>query len=179
MENFDLNELSQRLAELAEVLAGKAPTKKGLQIWLETLATYPMADVLSVLTDWPRAHAKSPLPVDIVQACEELAKRRRENLARTYAEQARVPWSPADLPANSEIARCELAKIKAILTTPSPDPKAWAHKLKVREQAGEQLSIAQAELWRAALQETLTSESDEEARLERQVIQAEGSMYGQ
>jgi hypothetical protein len=32
-----------------------------------------------------------------------------------------------------------------------PDPKAWAHRLKAREQAGEHLTTIQREAWRTAL----------------------------
>jgi hypothetical protein len=32
-----------------------------------------------------------------------------------------------------------------------PDPKAWAHKLRAREDAGEELTRTQREAWRTAL----------------------------
>jgi hypothetical protein len=32
-----------------------------------------------------------------------------------------------------------------------PDPKAWAHKLRARENAGEELTRMQREAWRTAL----------------------------
>jgi hypothetical protein len=34
---------------------------------------------------------------------------------------------------------------------PKPDAKAWAYKLKAREEKGEQLSLVQKKSWREAL----------------------------
>lgn len=42
----------------------------------------------------------------------------------------------------------------AALLKAKPDPKAWAHNLKKKEQNGEKLSILQKSMWRAALRES-------------------------
>ncbi len=50
--------------------------------------------------------------------------------------------------------KTKIVKELAALLKAKPDPKAWAHSLKKREQAGEALSLIQKSMWRAALRES-------------------------
>lgn len=69
------------------------------------------------------------------------------------------------------------------------DPRAWAHKLRDREQAGEELSIAQRQMWRDALnsagpifaRELLTDGDVNEAKREaaRRVAEYQGGIHAQ
>lgn len=50
--------------------------------------------------------------------------------------------------------KAKVVKELAALLRAKPDPKAWAHSLKNKEQNGEKLSILQKSMWRAALRES-------------------------
>lgn len=41
--------------------------------------------------------------------------------------------------------------LKGLKSMGQGDPRAWAHRLRQREQAGEELSMAQLQMWRDAL----------------------------
>jgi hypothetical protein len=62
--------------------------------------------------------------------------------------------------------------ISAVITGNRPDPKAWARKLKAREEAGERLSPIQKGMWRESLQfySPIETDNETEARLEREAI---------
>lgn len=65
--------------------------------------------------------------------------------------------------------------LASVITVDRKDPKAWAKKLKAREEAGERLSPLQKGMWREALQfySPIETDSDREARLEREAIQGQ------
>lgn len=59
------------------------------------------------------------------------------------------PWTP-------ERRRAVLQRLRQTFADNAKQhPKAWAHRLKAREEAGEQLSRAQREAWRCALRISL------------------------
>jgi hypothetical protein len=78
------------------------------------------------------------------------------HLAAQAPRKAAASTLPAPPPANPERMRAELAKLKR--PDGEFDPKAWAWKLRAREQAGERLTLAQREMWRAALHVELARE---------------------
>ncbi len=53
--------------------------------------------------------------------------------------------------ANVRRLREELAKLGNALRTSTQNPKAWAHRLKAREEAGERLNDHQSKAWREVL----------------------------
>jgi hypothetical protein len=186
MQKHELPELSQRLAQLADALGGKAPSAAGLLVWGDALAECERIDVVSVLTDWPKSHAKMPLPAEVLKLARDAASVRRERAAaaeqaaeRAAAQALQKPghWQPEAgrmTPAYAAFKRA-LAELKQ---RPKPHPKAWAYRLRDREAAGENLPSVARENWRAALRENLTvseTEDEREARLEREAIQAEAS----
>lgn len=97
MQPSDLTELTMRVTQLAEALAGKSPTAGAMKVWFDALAACPLPDVLAVLTDWPKAHSKAPTPFDVLQECNKRAGIRLEREAADRAKQARDPWSPEQL----------------------------------------------------------------------------------
>lgn len=50
--------------------------------------------------------------------------------------------------------KTKVVKELAALLKAKPDPKAWAHNLKKREQQGDTLTLLQKSMWRAALRES-------------------------
>ena len=54
---------------------------------------------------------------------------------------------------SKERVMAELARIRASIK--AENPKAWAWRLRDRENAGERLTIAQRDMWRAALKSEL------------------------
>lgn len=185
MRSSDAPELQRRLSQLADALAGKAPSAAGLVVWLDALAECDASDVLAVLTDWPKSHAKMPLPAEVLKAARDVASARRERIAegeRKAADAAAkrlaqtidgASW-PGGKSAAWQAAQRAIADIRK---RPKPTGKAWAFALRDRENAGEFLYPAQRENWRAALRETartaVETEDERGARLEREAIQAE------
>src|SRR5512139_402776 len=78
MHKQELPELSQRLAQLADALGGKAPSPAGLLVWGDALAECKTDDVKATLTDWPKSNTRMPSPADVLKRCRELAAARRE-----------------------------------------------------------------------------------------------------
>ncbi len=69
MQKTDLPQLEERLKELSEALGGKPPSKAALKVWLDALTEFQTDDVWWVLTDWPKSHAKAPLPAEVLKLC--------------------------------------------------------------------------------------------------------------
>lgn len=169
MHKRELPELSQRLSQLADALGGKAPSPAGLLVWGDALSECERDDVLNALSDWPKSHAKMPVPAEMLKACRERAAARREQQAGDdlRAEKSAPGLRAAFQNADSEIARRELAKIKHILSDchpglvagsfapisgrPNADPKDWARVLRVKHESGETLSLYQIEAYKGAL----------------------------
>jgi hypothetical protein len=180
MQKHELPELSQRLAQLA-------PSAAGLLVWGDALAECERIDVVAVLTDWPKSHAKMPLPAEVLKLARDAASGRRERATaaeqaaeRAAAQALQKPghWQPEAgrmTPAYAAFKR-SLVELKQ---RPKPHPKAWAYELRDREAVGENLPSVARENWRVALRENLTispeveTEDQREARLEREAIQAE------
>jgi hypothetical protein len=187
MQKHELSELSQRLAQLADALGGKAPSAAGLLVWGDALAECERIDVVAVLTDWPKSHAKMPLPAEVLKLARESATGRRERAAsaeqtaeRDAAKALQKPghWKPEAggmTPAYAEFKR----SLDELKRRTKPTPKAWAYRLKDIEEVGVNLPPVAKENWRAALKENLRispeTEDQIEARLEREAIQAEAS----
>lgn len=182
MRPTDLPELERRLTDLADALGGRAPSKAALRVWLDTLAECTMPDVSSVLTDWPKSHAKPPLPAEVLKACRDRLSDRIERQAAVDREAGktfsvdRLKGDP-----NSPAYRAFQAALAELKRKPKPGPKDWAWRLREKEIRGEFLYPVQRENWRAALrgmpgaEMPSESEADIEARLEREAIQAEAA----
>lgn len=184
MRASDAPELQRRLSQLADALAGKAPSAAGLVVWLDALAECDASDVWSVLTDWPKSHAKMPLPAEVLKSARDVASARRERIAEgerkaadTAAKRLTQTLDGAYSAGKSSAWKAAQAAIAEIRKRPKPAGKSWAFALRDRENAGEFLYPVQRENWRAALRETakktVESEDEREARLEREAIQAE------
>lgn len=167
----DLHRLQTRLEELAAYYGKPVPPAPALRIWLDVLAGASIDDVLFVLTDWPKTNRAPPLADQVLKLAND---RRSDRLEEQSRKNARAPgFEPNAIPARSEVAATELAKIKSILQTPKPGPKQWAHKLRKREEDGEPLTPIQQSAWRAAMRFYAPSAEDYEAAQERLAIKAE------
>jgi hypothetical protein len=116
MTKHELHELANRLTQLADALNGKPPSPAGLLVWLDALGELPLATVLAVLSDWPKANSRMPVPADILK----LGRDRVSNSVEKRSERDKqTPGFSVDrLNPNSPIARAELAKIQQILKQP-------------------------------------------------------------
>lgn len=184
MRSSDAPELQRRLSQLADALAGKAPSAAGLVVWLDALAECDASDVWAVLVDWPKSHAKMPLPAEVLKIARDVASARRERIAEGERKAADVAAKRlantidgSYVGAKSAAWQAAQRAIAEIRKRPNPTGKAWAFALRDRENAGEFLYPVQRENWRAALRETartaVETEDEREARLEREAIQAE------
>jgi hypothetical protein len=162
MQKQDLAELSQRLSQLADALGGRTPSPAGLLVWLDTLA------------EAAKSHAKMPLPADVLKLSRERLSERVEKRAAENAKDNRKDWSPEELRASTEIAQRELARIRSILRRPKPSRKAWAQRLIDGQypNAGEYAkALATRQLHGSPASNPIETESEREARLEREAIQ--------
>lgn len=157
MNKSELPELSQRLAQLADALGGRAPSPAGLMVWGDALQECRTDDVKIALSDWPKKNVKMPSPADILKVCRSETSRRLEDEAEQNRRAAPTLKgalrSAADGP--TETGRAALREILSILKSPKPDPKDWARVLKVREESGETLDSHQSRMWREALREAV------------------------
>jgi len=176
----ELAELSTRLAQLADALGGRAPSAAGMLVWLDALGECRLPDILDVLRDWPKSHAKMPLPAEVLKLAREMLTSRTEAVADGYAKTARAPFSPAEFKGDPNCAeyRAFRAFYAQHIRRSKPAPKAWAERLRDREAAGEQLNHAQSEAWRRALRaprkvDAQETDGEREDRAERDAIQSE------
>lgn len=174
MNRNELPRLTDRLAELAEVLGGKPPSAKAAMVWLDALAECQIDDVLAVLTDWPKSNSRMPLPADILNRARNRLSDRIERLAEENKKNA-PKWSEMmtglreNLSPAAINARAELAAWAATAKSKARDHKAWAKKLKADEEAGKPLLYVQQQAWRKALRIKET-DAQKEARIEREAI---------
>ncbi len=70
-----------------------------------------------------------------------------------------------------------VADAVAVLRAPK-DPKAWAYRLKAREEAGERLSRVQREMWRAALHSSSTWNSEASIGAGSSAVQGDNTVNG-
>jgi hypothetical protein len=119
MKSPDLPVLQVRLNELAECYGSKAPTTGALRVWLDALIEVSLADVIAVLTDWPKTRAKPPMPSEVLTLARAAVSDRleRESRARVaeHAPTINEVIDQAARSASSEIAKREIAQMRAIL----------------------------------------------------------------
>lgn len=176
MQKYELPELSERLAQLADALGGRAPSPAGLMVWGDALTECGRDDVMAVLSDWPKSHAKMPLPAEVLRLCRERLSARVEGVAAQRAKSNRDPWSATSLPASTAAARQHMAEIRRILRQPKPDKKAWIARALA---AGASQPYAYALALKAAggpREQQHETEAEREARLEREAIQADAGV---
>lgn len=156
MEKHEVPLLSQRLAQLAEVLDGKAPSPAALLVWLDALKHVRMDDVQAAISDWPKKHTKMPVPADIVKLAGERTSARVEAAGVRNRESTGAVADmahPVRHNPNSPVAKAELAKINDMLAdckgglvaghfrqaagNSEMDPKGWAKTLRLAEQIQE------------------------------------------
>ena len=175
MQVIDLKALETRLNELSEALGGRPVSAGALKVWRDTLAECAFSDVLFVLTDWAKSHAKAPLPSEVLRLARDRRSQSIEDQAKRDAVGA-PEFAPEKFVANTDIAHRAMAEIRKILSVPKPDPRIWASRLRDRKQAGEKLTWAQ-EYWLSEYVRLGHSfvGVDREAQLEREAIQAESA----
>lgn len=177
MKSHELPMLAARLTQLAEYYDKKPPGAAALKVWIEALEAVQIYDVNAVLADWPKTHRSMPLADEVLK----LASGRLSDRIEAEAERNRQT-TPAitDLAANlcrnlspeGKRARGDLQRLLDVLKGKDRNPKAWAERLRQREENGDVLNHAQQSAWRLALRVKET-EAEREARLEREAIQAE------
>lgn len=117
------------------------------------LAQYAGIDLNAVKADWAhelRGLAQSPNA--IAHALDHLPTDRPPNVLE-FREACRRTPPPAFQQLQPPKASPEMQRkaMEAIQRPSAADPKAWAWRLKEREDRGGRLSLAQSQMWRAAL----------------------------
>jgi hypothetical protein len=168
-----IKDLDEGLSEVSAFFGRKEPTERSARVWARKLYPTPIAAVRAALDDWMGSGRVMPVP-------EDIAGRAREIHARELREREQRQRS-TEVEALGPINHAQLARVSAFLSSFSAtritDPLAWAHRLQQREAAGERLSTAQRQNWRAALRVrsavVMETEAEREARAEREAMQAE------
>jgi len=135
MRNEELPQLATRLNELSEYYKVKAETNPSLKVWLDCLKGCALADVLSVLTDWPKSNARYPTGNMVLQLSQELAaKREAERAAANAGATIDAVLARAAKAERNPIVQLEFEhewpKIQAILKQPKQSPRFWATLLR-------------------------------------------------
>ena len=117
-------------------------------MWLRMWEGVPME---AVAADWSRE--LSGLSGDALShALENLPADRPPTVAQFKALAcSRVPPAPPVLPAPKADPQRVASIVSGMRISRQNDPMAWAHALRDREQRGDRLTIAQRDMWRAAL----------------------------
>lgn len=185
MKATELGVLGARLTELADYYGSKQPTTAALKVWLDALENVSIADVSSVLTDWPKCRAKFPLASEVLAMVNDrVSTRVEESAKRNSADTLDAALARAAAqtrgPESQRIYEQEMAKIRSIMRAGKSHPRAWIEKLLAKEDSGEGLTAVQ----RWMLQEvekrivgpvsSSMSEAALEAKLERQAMQEPG-----
>jgi hypothetical protein len=137
VQSTDVTELSMRLAQLADALGGKPPTAAAMKVWYDALAECAMPDVLAVLTDWPKTHAKAPVPMEVLKLSNERISSRLERESKDRARESRQPWSPEKLQGDQNSAAYQQFKrdFAALRARKFMDPEARAERQAIRDEA--------------------------------------------
>lgn len=181
MQRSDLPMLEDRLQQLADALGGRAPSAAGLLVWLDALKEVHFDDVKAALSDWPKSNVRMPAPAEILKATREATSRLIEARAAEFSKGNRAPVPAPKGDPNSPAYLAFKAAMVELKKRPRPQGKDWAWKLREREISGEELLPVQRENWRSALRGVPgaevpdETESQREARLEREAIVAEGA----
>lgn len=180
MQRSDLAELDKRLQQLADALNGRAPSAQGLIVWLDALQEFAAADVWTVITDWPKANSKMPVPLDVVRAARTAVTARIEKDASRNAAAGRdfsvARLRPSD-PSDPECLRFKawFAEFKRRPKARVADPKGWARKLLDQGRPdGEPLTHAMREMAQAAVVELTPRRELDEA--ERELLEERRAM---
>lgn len=119
---------------------------------------WPSADLAEVKTGWSRelrefagndaaiAYALEHLPSVTPPTVLEL-----RDMARAYVRATTVTARERYAPVTPEERERALAILATVRRPEKQDPKAWAHRLRARELAGERLTLFQRNAWREAL----------------------------
>jgi hypothetical protein len=150
-----------------------------IEAWFQVLSEYSIDVVRWAFDQWPRTHDHFPAPSDIRRLVGD------ESARRSFMREKRLESVDASQwrrnAAQTAAGVSALDQIKRIKSSPKPPGMAWAHRLREREERGEQLTGTQASLWRQALRvygpsTAPETEDEREARLEREAIQDEAVM---
>lgn len=199
MKQSEMQQVGSRLAELAEFYDRKPPTPNALKVWADAFTGCSLADVMDVLTGWPRSKRTFPIASEVVENCQSRNAERHHALSKRVDTPAPFPPKPnnpnspaylrfkawrADFKRNPP--QCPhpdrigtFVRVGALLTGMvadlEPNPDAWWQAIITRWRSGEQLVWAQMEMatqaWIAAHRPSDWIPPDEEARLEREAIQ--------
>lgn len=156
MKAVELSVLAGRLNELAEYYDRKPPSAAALKIWLDALSECWLDDVLRVLSDWPKTRRAMPLADEVLQACRKVVSDRieaegeRNRKTQASLRDFSTAMAAQDCP-QARVARQLLAEWAR--RQRNMDARAWAKRLRDREQDGLPLLQVQQVAWRAALRE--------------------------
>lgn len=144
-----VRDLDVALSECAEFYSRRAPTERGVRVWARKLRHLPIAAVTEAIDNHMAAGKAMPTPEEILVKAQEIhARVLRERDERLRA----LPGGPAR--ALTAEQKALLRQLVDRLRSPPPRPRGeleWAHRLRERELAGEELHPVQRENWRAAL----------------------------
>lgn len=148
MDRAGMIAVTGHLKALAELYRVRPPGDTEVRIWFDRLKALPTEDICDILIAWPDSNRFYPTIDQVLNT----ARIRAAGFHRARYQQ-QLPDAQA-VQAASETGRRELAKIRAILARPRPGPDAPPP-------------------WRR-LSDSIETEAQREARLEREAIRAEG-----
>ncbi len=180
----DAPAIKRHLDALTSIFGRKPLNEVAVTAWFQHLREYPIEVVTWAMGEWPAIHDHFPAISQMRKVVGEEHARRchaRDRRLNAVGEDALTKCAQ-----QSEIAKREFARARAIWGSPKPHPMTWAQRLRDRERCGEVLTPMQAKLWRDALDRyphamadahpAKESDDQREARIEREAIQAEAAM---
>lgn len=178
MNPTDTKTLQERLKEMADGLGSKAIGDAGIKAWYIALKDFSIEEIVDALDTWLRTKPKMPAPADVRSILAGRLSDRIERQAVADREAFAAGAKRIVSDASKQIARANLGRIGMLLHSMRPeDPDEWWHRIIGRWRLGEPLEYAQtvnAKLaWERAGRPAEWIPPDEEARLEREAIQAE------
>lgn len=113
MRPTDAPALVQALSGLAEVYGARAVSDKAAKVWLDVLRDFPVERVCSLLSGWPKANARMPVPRDVWTVLND--ERTDDIERRAAAEQAQEKREVSRL-FDPRVKDASMAKIRAIVS---------------------------------------------------------------
>jgi hypothetical protein len=109
---IDAPALVQSLSGLAEVYGARAVSDKAAKVWLDVLREFPIERVTALLSGWPKANARMPVPKDVWTVLNE--ERTDEIERQAAAEKAQERFEVARL-FDPRVKSANMAKIRTLI----------------------------------------------------------------
>lgn len=114
MRPTDAPALLQTLSGLADVYGARAVSEKAVKVWLDALREFPIERVCALLSGWPKANARMPVPRDVWTVLND---ERTDEIERRAAAEKAQEKREVDRLFDPRVKSANMAKIRDLITS--------------------------------------------------------------